>query len=123
VLHARSAKFAVAVDRCHLDVWLADAMGIEGIPIPYGAPNASPHIERFNRTLRHEALNHFLFLSDRHILRVCREFVRYYNGARPSQATHAIPDPYPELRTPPTTGRMIALPVLGGIVHDYRRAA
>jgi transposase InsO family protein len=110
--------------RCHLDVWLADVMGIEGIPIPYGAPNASPHAERFVRTLRQEALNHFLFLSERHILRVCREFVRYYNGARPSQATHAIPDPYPELRRPPAdNGMVVALPVLGGIVHDYRRAA
>jgi len=86
--------------RCHLDVWLADVMGIVGIPIPYGAPNANPHIERFHRTLRAEALNHFMFLSERHVLRVCREFVRYYNGARPSQATYAIPDPYPELRRP-----------------------
>jgi hypothetical protein len=110
--------------RCHLDVWLADVMGIEGIPIPYGAPNASPFAERFVRILRQEALDHFLFLSERHILRVCREFVRYYNGARPSQATHAIPDPYPELRVPPAArGRVVALPVLGGIAHDYRRAA
>jgi hypothetical protein len=59
--------------RCHLDVWLAEAMGIEGIPIPYGAPNAPAHVERLVRTLRQEALDHFLFLSDRHILRVCRE--------------------------------------------------
>ena len=110
--------------RCRLDLWLADVMQIEGIPIPYGAPNASPHVERFNRTLRHEALNHFLFLSERHVLRVCREFVRYYNGARPSQATHAIPDPYPELCGPPVdSGTVVALPVLGGITHDYRRAA
>jgi hypothetical protein len=46
---------------------------------------------------------------------VGRELVRYYNGARPSQATHGIPEPCPELRMPPTTGRMSALPVLGGI--------
>ena len=46
-------------------------MGIDGIPIPYRAPNASPHIERLNRTLREEALNHFIFLSARHVLRVC----------------------------------------------------
>jgi hypothetical protein len=59
--------------RCRLDVWLAEAMGIEGIPIPYGAPNAPAHVERLVRTLRQEALDHFLFLSDRHILRVCRE--------------------------------------------------
>ncbi len=28
--------------RCHLDRWLDEMMGIEGLPIPYGAPNASP---------------------------------------------------------------------------------
>jgi hypothetical protein len=110
--------------RCHLDVWLADALRIEGIPIPYGEPNASPHVERFNRTLRQEALNHFIFLSAQHVLQVCREYAEYYNRARPSQALHAIPDPYPELSRPPApTGRVEALPVLSGLIHDYRRAA
>jgi putative transposase len=96
--------------RCHLDLWLAEVMGIEGLPIPYGAPNASPHIERFNRTLREEALNHFIFLDAKHVLRVCREYVEFYNRARPSQALHAIPEPYPELVTPPRrSGELIAL--------------
>jgi hypothetical protein len=99
-------------------------MGVEGIPIPYGAPNASAHIERFNRTLREEALNHFIFLNVKHVRHVCAEYRDFYNGARPSQALHAIPDPYPELSTPPPkTGKLIALPVLGGVQRDYRRAA
>ena len=85
---------------------------------------SSPHIERLVRTLREEALNHFLFLSVDHIRRVVTEYVRYFNGARPSQAIHGIPDPYPELKEPPLpTGRLVALPVLGGVLHDYRRAA
>jgi hypothetical protein len=110
--------------RSHLDLWLNDVMGIEGLPIPYGAPNASPHVERFIRTLREEALNHFIFLGADHIRRVVSEYVRYYNGARPSQAIHGIPDPYPELKQPPPqAGQLIALPVLGGIQHDYRLAA
>jgi putative transposase len=110
--------------RCHLDRWLGEVIGIEGIPIPYGEPNASPHVERLMRTLRQEALNHFLFLSTDHIRRVVTEYVRYYNGARPSQAIHGIPDPYPELRHPPSgSGRLVALPVLGGIQHDYRLVA
>jgi putative transposase len=110
--------------RCRLDLWLADVMGIEGIPIPYGAPNASPHIERLNRSLREEALNHFILLNVNHVRRVCAEYRDFYNGARPSQALHAIPDPYAALtRPPPTNGKLIGLPVLGGVQHDYRLAA
>jgi len=110
--------------RCRLDLWLADVMGIEGIPIPYGALNASPHIERLNRTLREEALNHFIFLNVKHVRRVCAEYRDFYHGARPSQALHAIPDPYAALtRLPPTNGKLIGLPVLGAVQHDYRLAA
>jgi hypothetical protein len=37
---------------------------------------------------------------------------------------HAIPDPYPELlERPMAGGKLIALPVLGGVQHDYRLAA
>ena len=57
--------------RCSLDIWLDKTMGIEGIPIPYGAPNANARLERFNRTLREEALNHFISSRDNHIRRVC----------------------------------------------------
>ncbi len=110
--------------RCHLDRWLSTTMDIEGLPTPYFAPNANPHVERFHRTLRQDALNHFIFLGSDHVGLVTREFIEYYNRARPSQATHAIPDPYPELLGgPPSRGRLIALPVLGGLQHDYRLAA
>jgi hypothetical protein len=110
--------------RCQLDRWLATTMHITGLPTPYGAPNANPHVERFHRTLRQDALNHFIFLNAAHVGRVVREFVEYYNRARPSQATHAIPDPYPELlQGPLARGKLIAIPVLGGVQHDYRLAA
>lgn len=109
--------------RCELDRWLHHAMGARGIPIPYGAPNANAHVERFNRTLREHCLDHFVFLNVRHLVRVLRRYVEFYNRARPSQATRKIPDPYPDLRAPPpTTGKLVALPVLGGLHHDYRRA-
>ncbi len=110
--------------RCHLDQWLGEVMRIEGLPIPYGAPSASPYVERFNRTLREEALDHFIFLSVARIRRVVREYIRYYNGARPSQAIHGIPDPCPEVRQPPPPdGGLVALPVLGSVQHDCRLVA
>jgi hypothetical protein len=99
-------------------------MDIEAVPTPYYAPNANPHVERFHRRRREDVLNHFIFLNARHVQRVTRELVEFYNPARPSQPTHAIPDPYPELlERPPAGGKLIALPVLGGIQHDYRLAA
>ena len=85
---------------------------------------ANPRVERFHRTLREDALNHFIFLNASQVRRVAREFMEYYNRARPSQATHAIPDPYPELLNEPhSSGKPIALPVFGGVQHDYRLAA
>ncbi len=56
--------------RCQLDRWLATTMAIEGLPTPYGDPNANPHIERFHRTLPQDALNHFIFLNAGHVGRV-----------------------------------------------------
>jgi putative transposase len=92
--------------RCHFDRWLSEVMSIKGIPIPYGAPNANAHVERFHRTLREAALNHF------------------NNRARPSQAIAGIPDPYPELQvSPPREGKLVALPVLSGLEYDYRLVA
>jgi hypothetical protein len=110
--------------RCHFDRWIFEAMGIKGIPIPYGAPNANAHVERFHRTLREAALDHFIFLSQGQVRRVCRECVEYHNRARPSQAIGRIPDPYPELQaSPPMERKLVALPVLGRLEHDYRLVA
>ncbi len=38
--------------RCALDLWLGEVLCIKGIPIPYGAPNAQAHIERFMGSLK-----------------------------------------------------------------------
>jgi len=110
--------------RCAFDIWLEKTMGIEGIPIRYDVPNANARLERFNLTLRVEALDHFIFFCEKHIYSVCKEYIKYYNHGRPSQALHAIPDPYPELKEPlPTDGKVVSLPILGGIHHDYRLVA
>ncbi len=114
--------------RCALDLWLRDVMGIKGIPIPYGAPNAAAHIERCIGTLKRECLHHFIFFTEGHLLRTTRRFVRYYNEGRPHQGIHGIPDLGPHVqrvRDGPAgvTSRLVAEPVLGGIHHDYRLAA
>ena len=112
--------------RSALDEWLFRVLGVRGLPIPYGAPNANAFVERFVGTLRRDCLDYFLFLSEDHLRRVVAEFVHYYNEARPHQGIQAIPAPSPsETPAPVDTGsaRSVARPVLGGLHHDYHLAA
>ena len=112
--------------RSHLDYWLKETIGIRGIPITPGCPQETPHIERFNRTLREEALNHFVFFGEAHVYRVVSEYIRFFHGARPHQGLCGIPDPCSDLefaQHSPSNGSVIRLPVLGGVQGDYRRAA
>jgi transposase InsO family protein len=114
--------------RCALDAWLQETMGIKGIPIPYRVPNAAAYIERFMGTLKRECFHHFIFVSEGHLLRTAKEFVRYYNQARPHQGIQGIPGHGPDCQLAPDgpldeSSTMIAEPVLGGLIHDYRLAA
>jgi len=56
-------------------MWLDKTMGIEGIPIPYGAPCANARLEKFDLSLRVEALDHFIFFCEKHIYRVCKKYI------------------------------------------------
>jgi hypothetical protein len=73
---------------------------------------------------RHLGRDSGALYEEANVRRVGREFVEYYNRARPSQAIGGIPDPYPELQiSPPREGKLVALPVLGRLEHDDRLVA
>ena len=110
--------------RSAYDEWLWQEMGIRGIAIPYGAPNAAAHIERLIGTLRRECLDRMLIWNERHLRHVLTEFVAWYNQGRVQEGLNGIPDPDPSLAEPkPAGGRLVAIPVLHGLHHDYRLAA
>ena len=59
-------------------------------------------------------------LNQKHLNVITQDYVEYYNRCRPHQGlAQGIPIPPDD---PPTTGKVVALPVLGGLHHDYRRA-
>ena len=68
-----------------------------------------------------ECLNKLFLLNDAHLQRVLRAYIAYYNARRPHQGLEQR-SPIPGA-PPARTGIVCCRPVLGGILHDYSRAA
>ena len=112
--------------RSSLDVWLANTLQIQGISTPYRAPNANACCERLIGTLRRECLDHMLFLNERHLTGVLREYQDFYNHERYHQGIKRIPVPAKDIeksRILKGQGKLVAKPVLNGLHHSYRLAA
>jgi putative transposase len=104
---------------------VATTSGIKLLKTPYHAPRANALCERFPRSVRQECLDHLLILQERQLQRILNAYVVYFNQARPHQG---IGQQIPEQRrwVPSAQGagnKVIALPVVGGLHHDYHWAA
>jgi len=104
---------------------LAEASGITVLRTPVRAPRANAITERFLRSVREECLDHLLLLGERQLRRVLREYVAYFNQARPHQG---LGQRVPESGVSPgptchDADNIVAIPVLGGLHHSYQRAA
>jgi transposase InsO family protein len=103
---------------------VARASSIGVLKTPYRAPKANAICERFLGSVRRECLDHILVFGDRQLHRVIKEYVEYFNRARPHQGIgQRIPGGILPQPAWPRRGRLIAVPVLNGLHHDYRRAA
>jgi putative transposase len=101
---------------------VAKTSGIEVIHTPYQAPpRANAICERFVGSLRRECLDQVLVIGGLQLTRLLKEYVAYFNEARPHQGIgQGIPVPRMPLVGESNTGRVMALPVLNGLHHDYR---
>ena len=80
-------------------------------------------IERYVGSARREALDHVIVVGERHLKSLLSEYARYFSAMRPHQGLgQRIPVPT-RRQTRKDIGKVIAIPVLGGLHHDYRAAA
>jgi transposase InsO family protein len=102
---------------------VAKASSIEVLRTPDRAPKANAVCERFLGSVRRECLDHLPIAGDRHLHRAIKEYVEYFNRVRPHQGIgQRIPGGTVSLPARPRRGRLITVPVLNGLHHDYRRA-
>ncbi len=102
---------------------VATTSGITILRTPHRAPRVNAVCERFLGSVRRECLDHLLVLGERHLARMLREYVAYYNRARPHQGLgQALPEPSAD-ESGPRSGPIHAVSVLGGLHHTYHRAA
>ena len=83
---------------------------------------ARAYVERVIGTIRRECLDHLIVFHERSLHRQFQAFVEYYHRSRVHLALDKdAPEPRPI--QPPESGRIVSIPVLGGLHHRYERCA
>jgi transposase InsO family protein len=120
ILRDRDAKFCRAFD----DLFRSE--GAEVVLTPVQAPNANAVAERFVGTVRAECLDWLLIVGRTHLDRALRVYVGHYNRHRPHRALgleSPVPPADPDVIGQAHEGRVHRRDLLGGLLHEYRRAA
>jgi len=122
LIHDRDAIVSKAVDQN------VSHMGLHVIKTPVRTPVANSICERVIGTLRRECLDFVIPLNQRHLYRILKEWVAYYNASRPHmslgpgipQPSFELPAPRQAYAHPLRVGWQVrSRPVLGGLHHHY----
>ena len=73
-------------------------------------------------SIRRDCLDHMIIFSEDSLRRIMAEYVRYYNESRTHMSLEGN-SPVPREVEPPSKGKVVAVPLLGGLHHRYIRAA
>lgn len=123
LIHDRDSIFSTQVDQ------VVEALGLKVLRTPVRAPQANAYCERLVGTLRRECLDFMIPLSEKHLRRILRDWVKHYNSGSPhSSLGPGLPIPDPELPRSSQANRhqlppgwsVEAKSVLCGLHHEYR---
>lgn len=93
-------------------------MGIRDRPIARGSPWQNGIAERLIGTLRRECLDQVIVFGEAQLRRVLSAYAAYYNQTRPHLA---LQKDTPLKRAIQRIGNVAAIPILGGLHHQYVR--
>ena len=94
------------------------SMGIRDRPTSPRSPWQNACAERLIGSIRRECLDYVVVLGERHLRHVLLSYMNYYNETR----THlSLDKDAPLSRTVQRAGRILRLPILGGLHHQYIR--
>jgi transposase InsO family protein len=96
------------------------AMGIRDRPTAPRSPWQNGYTERLIGSIRRDCLDHVVVFGERHLRHLLKSYQKYYNEAR----THlSLQKDAPIPRAIQTVGQTtVAVPILGGLHHQYIRA-
>ena len=97
-------------------------MGIEEVLIAFRSPWQSPYVERLIGSIRRECLDHFIILSESHLVRTLTAYLDHYRHARPHLSLDRN-SPIPRQVESSEDGQVMAVSHLGGLHHRYSRSA
>jgi putative transposase len=98
------------------------SLDMKQVLIAAHSPWQNPYVERAIGSIRRDCLDHTIIFNERHLRRVLKEYIRYYNKNR----THlGLEKDCPEPRSveSPALGPIHSEPMVNGLHHRYYRKA
>jgi len=101
----------------------AKALGTREAVIAPRSPWQNAYAERVIGSIRRECLDHVVVIGERHLREILSKYVvDYYNETR-AHLSLAKDAPEPRRVQTPSQGRVVKVPRVGGLHHEYLRQA
>ncbi len=100
----------------------ARMLDIQEAVIAPRSPWQNAYAERVIGSIRRECLDHVVVIGERHLREILLKYVDYYNGTR-THLSLSKDAPKPRTVQLPSQGRVVKVPRVGGLHHEYRRRA
>jgi transposase InsO family protein len=96
-----------------------DGLGMEPKRTAYRSPWQNGTAERWIGTVRRELLDHVIVIDERHLRRLLREYIEYYNGEPIHTRLRDSPCGRPIEYRPSRCAHVVGLPRVGSLHHRY----